>query len=610
MANDGAVGWCCLGSFDSDPVLYGILDSKRGGEFSIKPVEPYETTRAYLPGSAILETIFVTQSGRVAVLDFMPVGRKKGAGLHDYVSLEAPGVLCRLVIGRQGQVEMNLRFFPSRPFDGCDTPSSHLRLLADIPIETKGSSVIENRISLSPNESHFFAVTSRTGPGRTLDKEALHRWLNITKAFWAEWASYCRAGGPNKDMVLRSAITLKLLTYAPTGAIVAAPTTSLPEKIGGTRNWDYRYCWLRDTAFALYALATLGYSGEARRFAAFVRNACKKTHPKVQIMYGLRGESDLPERTLKHLDGYRHSSPVRTGNAAYKQQQLDVYGEVLDWAFGYRQLGGRLDVDGERFLASMADFVADHWEEPEQGIWEMRGPPKHHVLGKAMSWVALDRVIKMNLASKRHVVIRDKIFDTILARGVDFKGGHLVQAFDETRLDASLLLIPSLGIPLPEKLLDATVRATERELRAGDFVYRYFGDDGLPKGDGAFLVCSFWLVDAMLATQRTDEAQELFERLLGKANDLGLYSEEIDSGTGDFLGNFPQALTHLGLIQSAMNIGLFHSRGIEAIKTSNAGRARLGVGAVAGIRGLWAAFRQSGKVGRVRSSRESMVPAG
>jgi GH15 family glucan-1,4-alpha-glucosidase len=433
--------------------------------------------------------------------------------------------------------------------------------------------------------------------------------LDTTLAFWREWIEYSRYRGPYQDAVMRSALTLKLLTYAPTGAIVAAPTTSLPEEIGGERNWDYRYCWLRDASLTLYALGVLGYSGEARRFADFLVRRCFREGSAVHIMYSIDGEPYLPERTLDHLDGYAGSRPVRVGNGAYNQMQLDVHGEVLDWALLRVALGYRLLKDETGYLRASADHVGRVWRKPEQGLWETRGGGRDFVHGKAMAWAALDRAIRLFGTKPMWEAARADILAAIRQDGVAGEPPYLVQAFGSGEADAALLQVPMLGMPLDDALLAETVRHVERELGDGDLVYRYKGEDGVSGGEGAFFITSFWLVDALLVVGRGEEARRLFERLLARANDVGLYAEEADVRTGGFLGNFPQAFTHLALISSATLLHLHDMGGAAALRGTHADRARRLVGSTEGLKALLYALRRNRGI-RLRSSMRSVLSFG
>ncbi len=611
---DGSVDWCTLVRFDADPVFCRILDTTEGGFFSIRPTSQFQATRQYLTATNILRTTFETAEGTVAITDFMPVGRDRQAGVHNYVSLSAPFWLIRIVEGISGRTQMRAQYKPSVAFArrkarlvptpaGIAVQGGGPFLKTETPFSIEGDHA-DATLALRAGERRAFIVTA-SPPGDIAGSDAADKLLRITRAFWEEWAAYCRYTGPYRELVLRSALVLKLLTYAPTGAIVAAPTTSLPEEIGGTRNWDYRFCWLRDASFTLYALAALGYSGEAGQFAKYLFKSCQATHPRVQIMYGIGSETDLTEQILEHLEGYCGSRPVRTGNGAYAQQQIDVYGEILDWALLQRTLGGHFDAEAVQFLRSMADYLAEHWRDPEQGIWEMRGPPLHHVYGKVMSWVGIDRALRMSGPNRHLEGVRDQIARAVLEQGMD--GAHLVQAFGHKGMDAVLLLLPALGFPLPKRTLDATIEAVRQELQQGDYLLRYRSADGVEGEEGAFLICSFWLVDALLMTGRADEARELFERLLARSNDVGLFAEEIDPSSHAFLGNFPQAFTHLALIANATNFALYEGRGADCLQGAHADRARHSIEATAGIRALWVLFKKSGRVGRLFSSRQSKL---
>ncbi len=581
VALDGGIDWWCPERFDTEPVLWRLLDAEKGPIFEIFPEDDAEMERAYLPDTNILRTVWTTRSGRVAVTDFLPVGRAPAAAADDYVTLSAPGWLVRIVEGVAGRVAIRVRYRPAgASFEGAapaDVPKyegrSETRVLYISDGPPEGLLAAEETIEFSDGEERAF-VLAPASAASTAPADEIRRLLGITYAFWKEWCGRCWYHGPYGGAVRRSALTLKLLTFAPTGAIVAAPTTSLPEEPGGTRNWDYRFSWLRDSAFVLQALAALGYSGEARRYCEFLRLCCVQTLPGLQILYGIRGEKELRERRLDHLNGYDGSRPVRIGNAAYRQKQADIYGELADWALLYHALGEPLDATLKQILRGAADYIAVHWREPDQGIWEMRGEPRHHVHGKLMSWVALDRAIRLLGPNPAWETEREAVLQAVLGPGIDPDGGYLRQAFGHREPDAALLLAPLLDLPLPPDLLARTVDAVERRLREGDYVRRYRTPDGLPGGEGAFLICSFWLVDALLELGRAAEARSLFESLLTKGNDLGLYAEEVCPHDGAFLGNFPQAFTHLALINSAIHLQLYENKGVEALAGTHADRAK------------------------------------
>ena len=618
VGRDGGIDWCCLGRFDAEPTFCRILDAERGGYLSVAPVEEHSATRSYLENTNILQTTLTTTQGTVVLTDFMPVGRRPGCGTHDYVDLVAPKLLIRIVEVREGAAQLRIHYRPSMAF-GRETARLHLH---GDRISTEGGPVLYHDVdgfSLI-GDTALAAVRLQKGQKQILILAAqpctsfnpldrIDLYTSVTIAFWREWIAYCRYRGPYEGPVKRSLFAIKLLIYAPSGAIVAAPTTSLPEGIGGNRNWDYRYCWLRDSAFTLYALAVSGYGGEARRFCAYLQRVCAATAPNLRIMYGIGGETELNERTLDHLDGYCGSRPVRQGNGAYTQRQIDIYGEILDWALLFQTLGGTFDQQSRGMLGALADFVADHWHEPDQGLWEMRGPPLHHLHGKIMSWVALDRAIRLLGAQSRWESERDRIVAEVHARGLSAEGDHFVQAYDHLEVDAALLLIPMTGFPVHDRILTNTIEEIERELRSGNFLYRYKNEDGLEGDEGAFLICSFWLVDALLHIGRKEEAAGLFHRLVECANDVGLYSEEIDPGNHAFLGNFPQTYTQLAVISSAVHLALYEKQGVAALKGTHAERAQRVVSATLGWRAVFAAFMATWRVGRIWSSKHSMLPS-
>ena len=616
VAGDGGIDWCCLGRFDADPALCRLLDSKQGGFLSTAPADEHRMTRAYLEGTNILRTTFATSQGKVVLTDFMPVGRKPGSGPHNYVDLAAPKCVVRIVEVTEGSVEVTIRYRPTLAFG-----RTKARLQADgSVISAEGGPALYHDIAgwtlegdrasatirLRQEERRVLILAEKSST-KVNPLALVDMYASVTTAFWREWIAYCRYSGPYEQAVKRSLLAIKLLIYAPSGAIVAAPTASLPEELGGSRNWDYRFCWLRDSAFALYSLAVTGYGGEARRFSQYLPRVCAETAPKVQIMYGLEGETKLDEEVLDHLDGYGGSRPVRKGNEAYSQRQIDVYGEILDWALLFHKLGGTFNQEVRAWLGGLADFVADHWHEPGQGLWEMRGPPLQHLHGKVMSWVALDRAIRLLGHKARWDEERERIVAQVHARGLSDPEGHLVQAYDRPEVDAALLLIPLTAFPVDDRILTRTIEAIERDLRAGNFLHRYKKQDGLEGKEGAFLICSFWLVDALLHIGRAEEAAGLLGRLVACANDVGLYAEEIDTETGAFLGNFPQTYTQLALIGSAVHLALCQKGGPEALKATHAERAHRIVSATLGWRAIVAAFTTTWRVGRVFSSKRSLL---
>ncbi len=613
VARDGGIDWAALHRFDADPVFCRLLDANRGGFWSIRPRDEHSVTRAYLQGTNILRTVFTTGTASVALTDFMPVGRQLGAGVHDYVHLNAPGWIVRRIEGLHGEMDLDVTYRPSRHFarEPAELCLDEGAVRAGVAMPTLYSDVVfsingdcaTGKLRITASHARDLVLADNVVEGEP-PLARVEEFFKATRAFWEEWIGYCRYRGPYQETVKRSALVLKLLTYAPTGAMVAAPTTSLPEEIGGERNWDYRYCWVRDSCFMLYALAVLGYGGEADCFDDYLLRACARSLPYVRPMYGIDGALHLEEKALDHLQGYKGSTPVRTGNGAYLQLQLDAYGQMLDLALMYKALGGELDEQYRRLLSAVANFIAVHWPKPDQGIWEMRGPPRHHVHGKLMSWVGMDRAGQL-LDPKWHSVA-EQIAADICARGGPEDQEGLRQAYDGGT-DASVLLAPMLGFPLPEGTLRSTIERVRRVLGRGEFLARYVGEDGIAGGEGEFFVCTSWLIDAELACGDIGSARASIEHLIGCANDVGLYAEEVDASSGAFLGNFPQALTHLGVIGNIVNLQLAGRHGPEALSGTYGDRARRAVTATFGWRGVLAAMLQSGGVGRIFSSRHSKL---
>ena len=586
VAGDGSIDWCCWPHFDSPAVFCRLLDARKGGFFQIRPVRDYTATRSYLGPTAVLATTFTTDDGRVRLTDFMPVERMDGGRAGEDIGSSRR--ILRLIECLAGSPEIEVSFRPTFDYararadvevreGGAVARSGREALALSCParLELDDTGAARGRLRLSQGERHWVALTYHADAARedpepsTADAD---RRLGQTLNYWEEWWSACRYEGPYRDLVRRSALTLKLLTFEPTGALVAAPTTSLPEEIGGVRNWDYRFTWLRDSALIIYALQLLGYEEEAADFFGWLDRLCINCRDhRLQIMYTVDGGSRLPEQTLDHLEGYRGSRPVRVGNAAFDQKQLDVYGEVLDAAHLYHERTRRaVRADWWDELNFMADETVKHWRQPDQGIWEVRGGPRHFLHSKLMCWVALDRAVRLAASlhtkqdTSRWAEARDEIHRVILAEGYDSRVGAFTQAFGEPALDASALIIPLTGfLPATDPRVRSTVERVRERLTSDGLVYRYLNEDGLPGGEATFTMCSFWLVDNLALQGRRDEARELFERIAGYGSDTGLFSEEIDPASGELLGNYPQGFTHLALIRSALNIAECEAHGPE-----------------------------------------------
>ena len=624
VARNGDIDWCTLGRFDATPILFPILDADQGGTWLIRMVGATHHERAYEDASNVLRSVQRGPDGAIEIIDFMPVGRRSDAGPYDYVTLAAPGWMVRLVRAIEGSPSIIMRMLPAKPDWARKEGSLEVRgrsamlggnaasersntLYATHDLGRDGDAVV-CETQLQEGERASFVLAAAPAHDDPCDRA--DEYLAQTRAFWTEWAQFCRYGGPHERQVQRSALALKLLTYAPTGAMVAAATTSLPEDIGGVRNWDYRYCWVRDSALSLYAFAAVGYSGEGHDFSRFLMGQPLPRFTPLKIMYTVQGERQLEEEDLHHLEGYRGSKPVRVGNGAHDQVQLDVYGEILDLAEVRARLGVELNPRERTLLADVADEVARVWREPDAGLWEARSAPRHYSHSKMMAWVALDRAIRLLGPRPRWIEARDAVYRA-LVEGTE--GGHIprVLPFDGDPggegMDAALLLAPVHGLDLPPEIMDATVRAVEAELRDDLFVHRYRGGDGLPGEEGAFLICSFWLVDALIATDRVDEARAMFERLCALSNDVGLFAEEADPETGAHLGNFPQAFTHLALIGSAVNLKLYDEGGAEAVRGSYADRVERASVATEGWRGILETWKQTGRPVRIRGSKESVL---
>ena len=564
VGRDGSVDWLCLPRFDSPACFAAILGDAGNGRWRIAPVaEVTATRRRYRGDSLILETELETADGVVRLIDFMP---PRG---------EAPD-LVRIVEGVKGRVPMHLdltiRFdYGSiapwvQRVDGGITATAGpdlIRLIAGPTMHGKDLSTVAD-FEVNEGDRVPFVLThyrSYTDEPDRVDPDVA---LRNTEIFWADWSARCTYHGTDRDSVMRSLITLKALTYAPTGGIVAAPTTSLPEKIGGVRNWDYRICWVRDATFTLHSLANAGYLGEAEAWRRWLHRAVAGTPETLQIMYAIDGRRRIQEIELPWLAGYEGSKPVRVGNEAYEQFQLDVFGELAATMYECRRAGLELNENGWAVARSMFHSLETLWREPDDGIWEIRGPRRHFTHSKMMAWVAFDRAVKsaeefgLDGPVDRWRAIRDEIHAEVCREGYNADRGAFVQSYGSDRLDASLLMMAIVGfLPADDPRVRSTVEAIERELVVDGLVARYAPTDdadGLPPGEGTFLPCSFWLVDTLNLMGRTNDARRLFDQLVGLCNDVGLLSEEYDPHEKRMLGNFPQAFSHVGLINSAFNL--------------------------------------------------------
>jgi GH15 family glucan-1,4-alpha-glucosidase len=565
ISRGGSVDWLCLPRFDSGACFTALLGTEQHGRWLLAPDGPVRSsTRRYRPGTLILETDFATEDGEVRIVDFMPP------------RLENPRMV-RLVQGIRGRVPMRMQLVIRFDY-GSIVPWVRKRggvlsaiagpdgLALETPIETQGEDLTTvAQFAVAAGEKVPFVLSwhpSQVRPPRDLDADAA---LASTESWWREWSTQSTYDGDWKEPVQRSLTILKALTYAPTGGIVAAPTTSLPEQLGGVRNWDYRYCWLRDATFTLYALLTCGYTEEARAWRDWLLRALAGSPEEMQIMYGPAGERRLTELELDWLPGYEGSAPVRIGNAAARQFQLDVYGEVMDAMHLARRAEIGPDPPAWHLQRVLMDFLESNWQEPDQGIWEVRGPNRPFTHSKVMAWVAFDRAVKaverfdLDGAVDRWRQARDSVHAEVCRNGYDSERQTFTQYYGSKELDASLLMIPLVGfLPPSDPRVRGTVEAIQRELVNKGLVYRYSTEatvDGLPAGEAAFLPCSFWLADNLALLGRLNEAQELFERLLSLRNDLGLLSEEYDPAAGRLVGNYPQAFSHVGLINTARNLG-------------------------------------------------------
>jgi GH15 family glucan-1,4-alpha-glucosidase len=584
----GSIEWLCLPRYDSDAVFARLLDPD-AGHWSIRPAGGFSSERRYLPGTLVIETTFTTDGGTVRLLDAMTFA--EGQRGHE-LGYDAPHELLRSVQCIDGTVELVVELAP-RPEYGLVKPlvrledggartfgTGRLAMRSAVPLEVEDSTLRASFVLREGEELGFSLRSappeSREAPEPTPPERVRERIEDTTEA-WRSWeAEHDIYDGPHKEVVRLSSRVLKGLTYRPTGAIVAAPTTSLPETVGGERNWDYRFSWIRDSSLTIEALYIGACSDEAEEFVSFMTSSAggRAGEGSLQIMYGIGGEHDLSERELPHLRGWRDSRPVRVGNGAWNQVQLDVYGELLNSLWLYRERIGELHPEIQAFVADLADTAARRWKETDSGMWEMRGEPRHHLSSKVLCWTALDRAIKlapqlgMHAKLEQWTAAREEIREAVLERGWSERQKAYAQSFDSDELDAAQLLMPILGfLPATDERMRSTIEAIARELTEDGLVLRYRNEeglnaDGLSGEEGTFVICSFWLVSCLAKAGETERAEALFDQLVGYANDLGLLAEEVDTANGEQLGNFPQAFSHIGLITAAWEID--KARGVAA----------------------------------------------
>jgi GH15 family glucan-1,4-alpha-glucosidase len=571
VGTDGTIDWYCCPHFDSPSVFGAILDRKRGGYYRIAPaMEGWTPKQLYFPDTNVLITRFLTRAGVGEVQDFMPIHEAPGSVFRHR--------LIRRVLGVRGELTFRVEVEPRFNY-GRDphttvfhengvvfrTEAMSLALETATPLTLRETGVA-CEITLTPGESVTF-VLERVQPDyvpRPYSEAETREAFDATIEYWRRWLAKSRYQGRWREVVHRSALTLKLLTYRPTGGVVAAPTTSLPEQLGGGRNWDYRYTWIRDAAFSLYALLRLGFTDEATAFMEWLRERFGEDHRgghgPLQLMYGIDGRADLDEEVLEHLEGYQGSAPVRIGNGAAEQLQLDIYGELIDSVWFYSRNGSGIDYDAWIDLTRVIEWICENWDQADEGIWEERGGRKHYTYSRLMSWVGLERAVKIALERGLPADLakwqssRDLIYHQIMAKGWHPERRAFVQHYDSEYLDAAVLLMPLVNFVAPtDRRWLSTLDAMSKELVSDSLVYRYnvgASPDGLEGEEGTFSICTFWYVEALARAGRVEEARLAFEKMLTYANHLGLYSEQIGL-TGEALGNFPQAFTHLGLISAA-----------------------------------------------------------
>ena len=563
---DGSIDWYCAPRFDSPSVFAALLDVRKGGKFQLSPTENFTAKQSYEGETNVLSIIFESKQGRIKLTDFMPCFMEKG-------QLKGLQEIHRIVDCEEGELGLRIIFQPRLDYargnttllettEGCTAKNRGIQvnLVSSVKLRVEDEDILTNEFRLSKGQRALFVLKRGKNPSIPASRFETSRKLSRTLSYWKRWVGHVKYQGPFRANVVRSCLVLKLLQYAPTGAMVAAVTTSLPESIGTLRNWDYRYSWIRDNALSVIALSEAGASREALDYARWLTNLRRHSKEKLQIMMGIGGEREIPETTLDHLEGYRRSSPVRVGNAASKQLQLDVYGILSDYVYFLHTLGWTTGQVYENLVRYSADQAMKEWQSPDSGIWEIR-QPKMFVESTMWCYVALDRAIKMARELgydedwRRWEPVRKKIKSHILSEGWSEKKKAFAMVFGGEDLDAANLLMPLVGfLPAKDPKMNATIQRIREELSEEDLIYRYRVDDGQLGKEGTFTVCSFWMVDCLTRLGKLREAEGLLNQLTKRSNHLGLYSEEIDPKTGEALGNFPQAYTHMGLITASVHL--------------------------------------------------------
>ena len=563
---DGSIDWYCAPRFDSPSVFAALLDARKGGRFQLSPAEGFTTTQTYEGDTNVLSTIFESKQGKIKLTDFMPCFMEEG-GLKGFQEIH------RIVDCVEGELELRIIFQPRLDYargktsiletgEGCSAKNQghQVSLASSVKLHVRDKELLTNEFRLSKGQRAVFVLKWGRTPAIPTTRYETSKKLSRTLSYWKRWVGHVKYQGPFRANVVRSCLVLKLLQYAPTGAMVAAVTTSLPESVGTLRNWDYRYSWIRDNALSVLALSEAGASREALDYARWLINLRRHSKEKLQIMMGIGGEREIPETTLDHLEGYRRSSPVRVGNAASKQLQLDVYGILADYIYFLHTLGWTTSQVYENLVRYSADQAMKEWQSPDSGIWEIR-QPKTFVESTMWCYVALDRAIKMARELgydedwQKWEPVRKRIKSHILSEGWSEKKKAFAMVFGGEDLDAANLLMPLVGfLPARDPKMSATIQRIREELSEDDLIYRYRVEDGQLGKEGTFTVCSFWMVDCLTRLGKLREAEELLNQLTKRSNHLGLYSEEIDPKTGEALGNFPQAYTHMGLITASVHL--------------------------------------------------------